>query len=73
MLVFGLEEEAAGEVRGEEIEGVGYAYADLGETLARYDPAQLTDGWNTMPDGERVYFISNPALGLWAAKGRLGE
>jgi hypothetical protein len=39
--------------------------------LQRYDPQQLGDGWNTMPDGERVFFVRNPALGLWAARGRL--
>jgi hypothetical protein len=31
----------------------------------------LRDGWNTLPDGERIYYISNPALGLWAYRGRL--
>jgi hypothetical protein len=36
----------------------------------RYDPQILKDGWNTLPDGERVFFISNPALGLWACRGR---
>ena len=55
----------------EEIEGVGYEYADLAEMTARYNPDTLRDGWNTGPDGERFYYISSPALGLWAAKGRL--
>ena len=50
----------------EEIESVGYRYADLGEMLERYPPDQLDEGFNTMPDGEEIYFISNPALGLWA-------
>jgi len=54
----------------EEIEGVGYAYADLAEMQRRYDPQQLRDGWNEMPDGDRIYYISNPALGLWASKKR---
>ena len=53
-----------------EIESVGYRYADLAEMQRRYDPARLTDGWNTV-DGRRLYYISNPALGLWAAKSRL--
>ena len=36
------------------------------------EPANFSrDGWNIMPDGERIYFISNPALGLWAYEGRL--
>lgn len=54
-----------------EIEGVGYEYADLHKMLQRYDPRTLRDGWNQLPDGERVYYISNPALGLWAYEGRL--
>jgi len=54
----------------EEVEGVGYAYGDLATMQQRYDPAQLRDGWNQV-DGERIYYISNPALGLWASKDRL--
>jgi nickel-dependent lactate racemase len=53
-----------------EIERVHFGYADLGPMLQRYDPSRLRDGWNTLPDGERVFFISNPALGLWAYRGR---
>ena len=37
----------------------------------RYDPKRMQDGWNTMSDGERVFFVRNPALGLWAHRGRL--
>lgn len=61
---------APGGLAREEIEGVGYAYADLAELQRRYDPAALRDGWNTLPDGERVFFIRNPALGLWAWRER---
>ena len=50
----------------EEIEGVGFNYGDLGEMLGRYPLETLRDGWNVMPDGEEVYYIPNPALGLWA-------
>ena len=53
-----------------EIEGVGFKWADLVATTRRYDPARLRDGWNTLPDGERIFYISNPALGLWAYRGR---
>lgn len=56
----------------EEIECVGYRYADLDEMLKRYDPAVLTTGWNDTPDGEHFYYISNPALGLWAHPSRMG-
>jgi nickel-dependent lactate racemase len=60
-----------GHLSREEIESVGYRYADLHETQRRYDPKKLVDGWNKLPDGERIYYISNPALGLWAYEGRL--
>ena len=53
-----------------EIEGVGFKYADLAGMTKRYDPARLKDGFNTLPDGERIFYISNPALGLWAYRGR---
>jgi nickel-dependent lactate racemase len=49
----------------EETEGVGFRYADLASTLARYNPAKMHEGYNTV-DGEEVFFISHPALGLWA-------
>ena len=35
------------------------------EMVKRYDPEKLQYGYNTMPDGEEIYFIPNPALGLW--------
>lgn len=54
------------EMSREEIEGVGFNYGNLEEVLARYPLETLKDGWNVMPDGEEVYYISNPALGLWA-------
>ncbi|MHC4398461.1 MAG: nickel-dependent putative hexonate epimerase [Planctomycetota bacterium] len=60
-----------GALSREEIEGVGYGYADLAAVEAKYDPAELTDGFNEMPGGERIFFISNPALGLWAYRGRI--
>ncbi|MBN1669812.1 MAG: DUF2088 domain-containing protein [Kiritimatiellae bacterium] len=56
---------ASGGLTQEEIESVHYAYTDLGEAMKRYDPKRLTDGFNTMPDGEQIFYISNPALGLW--------
>lgn len=62
---------APGGLTREEIESVGYRYMDPGEALERYDPEVLTDGWNTMPDGERIYFISTPSAGLWSTQDRL--
>lgn len=52
----------------EEIEGVGFIPADYDEMAKRYDPEKLGYGYNTLPDGEEVYFIPNPALGLWINK-----
>ncbi len=52
-----------------EIEGVNFRYADLKPMTRHYDPARLKDGWNTMADGEKIFYISNPALGLWAHRG----
>lgn len=54
-----------------EIESVGYAWADLALMQQRYDPTRLKDGWNTV-HGERIYYVSNPALGLWAHRSRVG-
>jgi nickel-dependent lactate racemase len=59
-----------GRLTREEIEGVGFRYAPLDGMAARYDPGRLAEGWNTMPDGEKIYYISNPALGLWAHRAR---
>jgi nickel-dependent lactate racemase len=52
----------------QEIEGIGFQYADLRTMSAKYNPTQLKEGFNTMPDGERIFYISNPALGLWACR-----
>jgi nickel-dependent lactate racemase len=54
----------------QEIESVGFNYADIDEMKAKYNPAKLKDGFNTMPDGEEIFYISNPAIGLWAYKDR---
>lgn len=53
----------------EEVEGVCFGYIPYEEAAAKYDPAKLTDGWNTV-DGEDIYYISNPALGLWADRSK---
>jgi len=58
-----------GNLTREEIESVYFNYADLGEMMKKYDPSTLTDGWNIV-DGEEIFYISNPALGLWAYRER---
>jgi len=59
-----------GHLSKEEVEGVGFAYGDLEGMLKRYDPAKLSHGYNRV-DGEDVFFIANPGLGLWAHGSRL--
>ncbi len=58
-----------GHITQEEIESVGYNYANLEKMRQRYNPDVLKDGWDTV-NGEEIYYISNPALGLWACKER---
>ena len=57
----------------EEIEGVGFKYCHYNDMVAKYPLDTLKDGWNIMPDGEEVYYISNPALGLWAHRDRFKD
>ncbi len=57
------------EITREEIEGVGFKSADYDEMARKYDPARLRYGYNTV-DGEEIYFIPNPALGLWINRER---
>ncbi len=59
---------APGHLTREEIEGVGFAWCDLDEARQRYPVEQLRDGPNVLPSGEEIFYISNPALGLWALK-----
>jgi nickel-dependent lactate racemase len=51
---------APGHLSKEEIEQVGYQYADVTEMQKRYDPAVMKEGWNTMPDGEEVFGPRRP-------------
>jgi nickel-dependent lactate racemase len=59
-----------GQLNNEEVEGVGFEFGDLQAMLARYNPQTLRHGYNRV-DGEEVFFIPNPGLGLWAYRGKL--
>jgi nickel-dependent lactate racemase len=61
-----------GNLTKKEIESVNFRYHDLADMTKRYNPGSLKDGFNIMADGEEIFYISNPALGLWASKARLG-
>ena len=56
-----------------EIESVGFNYGDLNVILEKYKPGNMHDGWNTTASGEEIYYISNPALGLWAHPDRFSD
>jgi nickel-dependent lactate racemase len=59
-----------GQLTRDEIESVGFHYGDLNAMLDRYNPQTLAYGHNKI-DGEEIFFISNPGLGLWAHHSRL--
>lgn len=59
-----------GHLSKKEIEEVNFKYAPLDQMITRYNPEILKDGYNRMPDGEEIYYISNPAIGLWAYRER---
>jgi nickel-dependent lactate racemase len=59
-----------GHLTKSEVEGVGFQYGDLQSMSARFDPRKLRHGFNRI-DGENVFFIANPGLGLWAHRAKL--
>jgi len=62
---------APGHLTREEIEQVHFAYADIDEVLARYPIDKLSEGFNTLPDGEEIFFIPTPSAGLWSTREKL--
>lgn len=59
-------------ITAEEIENVGFRAASYDETVKRYDPSKLRYGYNTV-DGEEIFYIPNPALGLWIDRERFEQ
>ena len=57
---------AAGGLTEEEVRRAGFDYMPVEKALEKYDINTLRDGWNVV-DGEEIFYISNPALGLWSA------
>jgi nickel-dependent lactate racemase len=62
-----------GHLTKDEIESVNFSYSDLNKMICTYNPEKLKDGFNIMPDGEEIFYISNPALGLWAWKDKFNN
>jgi hypothetical protein len=54
----------------EEVESVGYQHGDLDEMKKLYPPETMTIGWNNGIEGGPVFYIPNPALGLWAVRSK---
>lgn len=52
-------------LRKDEIISVNYNWESYYEIIKKYDPKKLKEGWNIMNDGEEIYFVGTPALGLW--------
>ncbi len=63
---------ATREITREEIEGVGFVWADYDQVAEKYNPTKLKYGYNTV-DGEEIFFIPNPALGLWINREKFTE
>lgn len=61
-----------GHLSREEIEQVGFQYAELSLMSQKYNVMTLRDGWNKDSEGD-FYFVKNPALGLWATEARFAE
>ncbi len=58
-----------GTLTKQEIESVNMQHADLQAMTAKYNPSKLKDGFNTI-NGEDIFYISNPGLGLWSTRAR---
>ena len=54
----------------QEVESVGYSYAPYEDMASQYNFQSLQPGWNQV-GGEDIFFVSNPALGLWAHPDRI--
>jgi hypothetical protein len=61
-----------GHLSREQIESVRFRYYGIRDAIKKYNPDKMKDGFNEMPDGEKVFYISNPSLGLWSSREHLG-
>lgn len=60
-----------GTLTRKEIESVNFRFEDLDLMLKKYNPGSLKEGFNHLSNGEEIFYISNPALGLWTSRERL--
>lgn len=64
---------AVSEISQEEIESVNFCAVDYEEAVKMYNPDKLSYGYNTLDNGEEIFFIPNPALGLWISRDRFND
>jgi hypothetical protein len=62
---------APGHLSKAEIEQVNFNYLKYEDAMEMYNPAKLKNGYNTLPNGETIYYISTPSAGLWTTKEKL--
>ena len=48
-----------------EVKSVHFDYLPYDQAVAKYRPQELQEGFNVV-DGEELFYVNNPALGLWA-------
>ena len=60
---------AVRDITKEEIRSVGFLAEDYEEAIRKYDPEKMHYGFNTI-DGEEIFYVPNPALGLWIDRGK---
>lgn len=53
-----------------EVEGVNFCYAPYDEIMEKYKVNELKEGENIVCN-EEIFYIKNPAVGLWAVKGKI--
>ena len=61
-----------GQLTRGEIESAGFEYGDLAAMQKLYQHQKLAHGYNSVK-GEDIFYIANPALGLWAHQSRLSD
>ncbi|MCF7792152.1 MAG: lactate racemase domain-containing protein [Victivallales bacterium] len=62
---------APGHLTEKDIENVNFNYCSLKKAEEDYNLDKLHKGWNTLPNGEEIFFIDNPAAGLWTVKEKI--
>ncbi len=61
-----------GALTRDEVTSVGFHYGDLNSMMTTFNPALMKPGYNRI-QGEDVFFIPNPGLGLWAHRDRFKQ